>query len=224
MRKYKKDWEFRVRRKRGLIFQPSRTAKKVESSSLEFDIRKNIYEFAATKNMKRAREILEFLDVLHIFEADTEYILDQFYFVVPLVMGSRKGLLLAEYIPQYFYHLPGPDLSKINEKDVKNMNKAIDALAWLGELDAEFMKNTDVVNSVLASLYDISETANSYHLNRLANKIVRHMKSIKKQAITKYDYSDKKLTQSAEKADYYIKKIEMALKKGNRLKRKIGLS
>lgn len=203
---YKKDWEFRVKRRRGLIFEPYKTIKKNELELLHFEIMKNVLEYSVTKNIQRAKEILEILNMYYIFEGNAEYILDQMHKIVPIVSGSKKGILMAGCVPDFFLHLPGPEFNKVTKRDIKPLNKAIDLLRWIGEFEIDIGESADVVKASARSLHSLFEIVMDYKLKKQYQKIVSSFKTIKK-ASKESDMSAKNLRDSIRIVDNYLKKV-----------------
>jgi hypothetical protein len=203
--KYKRDWEFIVRKKRHLIIEPSQRLEKSEVRSTRFEIKRNLYEFVATKKTERAKEILELLDIYYIYENESAHILDTLHFLVPMIYGP-KSRLVAEYVLHYFGHIPGPEYSKIRNKDIKNMGKAIEVLAWMGEFNAEFWEESATVRAVLRALNSLFETCSSYRLTRLEKRIVRSFQSIKEKIRTS-EYPKEQKTALTATANSYLKRI-----------------
>jgi hypothetical protein len=205
LRKYKQDWESLVRKKHDYITKARVNLPNVENDALNVEITKHVFEIAATSSIGRARENLELLDVYYIYQADSRFLLDRLYLVVPLVAGTRKAPLVAEYVTHYFGHLLGFD-RRIGRKDIQAMSKATDVLSWLGEYEAELERNITSLNACLRSLYEIFEIANAYGLPKIENKIVKGIKLIKTKASTREGYFGEMRPVNT-KADSYLKKI-----------------
>ena len=73
--------------------------------STRFEIKRNLYELASTENGKRAKEILELLDIYYIYEGESDYVLDTLNVLVPLTHGATNRLA-AEYALHYFLASP----------------------------------------------------------------------------------------------------------------------
>jgi len=204
--KYKRDWEFIVRKKRHLIIEPYRELEKSEVRSSRFEIKRNLYELAATKKSERAREILELLDIYYIFEAESDCILDTLHFLVPMIHGS-KSRMVAEYILHYSWHLPGPEYTKITKKDVRTLGKAIQVLTWMGEFNAEIEEDSAVVGAALRALHSLFETVSSYRMKTLETRIIRSFRSIRRKMLAS-EYPGKEKASIVATADSYLKRIK----------------
>jgi hypothetical protein len=206
VRKYKRDWEFIIRKKRHLIIEPYRKLEKSEARSNRSEIRRNLYELAATRKTERAKEILELLDVYYIFEGESGYILDILYLLVPLIHSPISGLV-AQYVLHYFGHIPGPEYTKIRKKDVRDIDKAIAVLTWMSEFSAEFEQEIPTVRAALRALYSLFEIASTYRVKRLETRIRRSLQSIKKVMLTS-DYPEKEKTSIIATTDSYLKRTK----------------
>jgi len=207
VKEYKKNWEFLVRKERGLVLQPYKKMTRLDTKLMRFEIRKNIYELASTKSEKRAEEILEFLEILYLLEGDTPYALEIFHNVVPFIANDEIGALIPDYITHFFWHLPGPKyVKKVAKKDIKNLNKAIEILSWFGEMAVIFALNKKVVYSTFDAFITLTETTIPYKLPKLTKKIIKGIREIKQKAL-KNDLRNKKMRFIARKADFFIKKI-----------------
>jgi hypothetical protein len=204
--KYKRDWEFIVRKKRHLIIEPPQRLEKSEVRSSRSEIKKNLYEFVATEKTERAKEILELLDIYYIYESESGYILDTLHFLVPMIHGP-KSRLVAEYVLHYFGHIPGPEYTKISRRDVRNIGKAIGVLTWMGKFGAEFWEESATVRAALRALNSLFETASSYRLNRLERRILGSFQSIKEKMRTS-EYPEEQKAAVIATANSYIKRIK----------------
>lgn len=209
VRKYKRDWEFIIRKKRHLIIEPYLKLEKSEARSNRFEIRRNLYELAATRKTERAKEILELLDVYYIFEGESGYILDILYLLVPLI-HSPISALVAQYVLHYFGHIPGPEYTRIRKKDVRDIDKAIAVLAWMGEFSSEFEQEIPTVRAALRALYSLFEIASAYRMKRLESRIRRSLQSIKKAMLTS-DYPENEKTSIIATTDSYLKRTKTEL-------------
>lgn len=203
---YKKDWEFRVKRKRGLILEPYKVIKKNELNLLHFEIKKNIFEYSITKNLQRAKEILDLLGMYYIFEQSAGYIMEQMHFVVPLVFSEKKSILMAESIPNFFVHLPSPELSKVTKSDIKTLDTAIDLLEWLGEFEVEFGKSPVVVKATAKSLFFLFRIVQEYNLKKQRQKIISSLKTMRK-ASKESEMTKSNLNTSVKIIDHVLNKI-----------------
>jgi hypothetical protein len=206
VRKYKRDWEFIIRKKRHLIIQPYAKLERFEARFTRFEIRRNLYELAATRRTERAKEILELLDVYYIFEGESGQILDILYLLVPLLQSPISGLV-TQYVLHYFGHIPGPEYTKIRKKDIRDIGKAIAVLTWMGEFSAEFKQEIPTARAALRALYSLFEIVSSYRVKRLETRIGRSFQSIKK-AILASDYPQKEKTSIISTADSYLKRTK----------------
>jgi hypothetical protein len=205
VRAYKGDWEALIAKKHSLNLVPRRELTRRQNDLMEFDITRNVSELAATRDPKRARQILEILDVYAIFGADSRFILDQLDLIVPLLGGTQKASLVAEYATHYLGYLLGFD-RKLRHKDVQIIEKAISILEWSGEWNAQW-GDAATVNKCLASLHYVFGIAKEYDLQRFRRKIVRAIKKIDKKALsTEGVFEERKPIHT--RADFYLRKIE----------------
>lgn len=207
VRKYKRDWEFIVRKKRHLIIEPYRKLEKSEVRSTRFEIKRNLYELTATKKPERAKEILELMDIYYIFDGESDYTLDILHDLVPMIHGPNIRLV-AEYILHYFWHLPGPEYTKITTKDIRTIGNAIQLLTWMGEFNAEFLEEGTAVRAALRSLHSLFETVSYYRLRRLETRIRKSIQSIKKKMQTS-EYPKKEKISIIATADSYLRRTKM---------------
>jgi hypothetical protein len=180
-----------------------------EDDLFKFEISKGVFELAATEDPKRAKQILEILDIYSIFAADSRFILDQLQLIVPLLGGrfpaSQKARLVAEYATRYLGYLLGFD-HKLKRKDVQIIEKVINMLEWLGEWNAQ-MGDTVSVNKCLDSLHYVFGIANEYDPRRFKREIVRAIKKIDKEALSaKGLFEERKPIHT--RAGFYLNKIE----------------
>lgn len=207
---HKRDWEYRVRRIRGLL--PSTKSRHTQSTyQIKNDIRRIIYELASAEDSTLAKNKLELLWIYCVLDlkVNSNYILDLFYDVVPFLAENEAGPLTAEFIPRLFYGLPGPQEVKIDSKDVGNLLNAIDFLAWLGKFSAEFLNKISTPKSCLDSLYELFLTALTYGLKNVIGRVKKGVREIK-QAAAQGGMEDKKVIA----AMVYAKKIEKKIEKG----------
>jgi len=206
VKKYKRDWEYTVRKRRRLILRPHRERKDAEEASCRLEIRRALYELVATRNSERAREILELMDVYLIYEGQSHFILKTLHSLIPMI-SSSKNALVAEHILHHFWHLPGPDHNKIRQKDRQALSSAIDVLDWMGRFNADAMSHGPSIAAAQRSLYSIFETASLYHLRDMQKRIAESMNSIKK-AVSESGVSDNEKASLIVKADFYLKQID----------------
>jgi hypothetical protein len=204
--KYKRDWEFIVRKKRHLIIEPYRKPQRSEVRPTRFEIKRNLYELAATKNSKRAKEILELMDIYHMYDLESDYILHILDILVPIIHGPNI-CLVAEYILHYFWHLAGPEHTRITKKDIRIIGSAIEVLTWMGEFNAEFFEEGTAVRAALRSLHSLFETVSYYHLARLENKIKKSIQSIRKK-MQASEYPRREKASIIASADSYLRRIK----------------
>jgi len=147
---------------------------------LKFETKNQIYHLSATADLKRAKEILELLDVLNLLEGEAGYILDQLSMVAPFLNNPRKPPMVAKYVLHYFWHLPGPEHVQIKKTDIVNLGKAIDLLVWMATLESAVSGNLKTLKSFINSLYELFEIAENYRLTKVKRKIIREVRSVKK--------------------------------------------
>jgi len=205
VKKYKRNWEYMVRKRRHLIYEPYRKSSKAEEESTRFEISKNLYELVATQNPVRMKEILRLLDMYYIFEGQRQFILNTLHDLVPFYDGSAN-LLVAEYVTHYFWALPGPDHVKIRRKDIRALDKAVDILSWMGEFNAMAMERAPSVRAALRSLHSLSETVGLYRVRRLQNKIAKSIQSIKEEVMGS-ELSEEEKKSLITSADSYLDEI-----------------
>lgn len=215
--KNKRDWEYKVKIKRGLIHVPVRTSKKLRKTLYEFEIGRKIYQLIAIKDndIKQIDEILEFLYLLSIFEDYTDII---FYHLFDATIWSGlgnniKAAKIAKSIPDYFPHLVGPENVSINNKDKKRLDEAIELLGNIGNYSAQFNKKIMPVNVTVDSLSSIFNICIWYDLEDCAFKIVKELESIKKNCFVTYEKNERKLVSSAKKINSVLKKYEGIISK-----------
>lgn len=208
VRQYKKNWEFRVKKKRGLILKSRVKPSATDNQLTNFELRKNVYELTATRSLTRVKEILEVLTLYYIYEDKTSYILTLLHNFTPLLCAGKKGILISQAITHYFGHLPGPEYNKITKKDIKNLKDAIDLLSWIGEFESEFVEETKVAKICIRELYELFEIVKDYKINELQNRIITKIKNIRKIVVDNYKEQDVKRTSCIKKVDYYLNKIK----------------
>lgn len=170
VKKYKKHWEYVVRKKRKLVtrFDTAQPFKRREKEAFRFEIKKNVYMLVAAQNLSRVKEILEFLDTYSTLEGDASYIFRQLIDVAPY-LGYAD--LVATYVPQYL-ELHGP-----RDEDVREMKLAIELLRWIAEIGAMGM-GFGQIQASLRALHEISETAKTYKLRALTSLIVFNLENL----------------------------------------------
>lgn len=182
VKKYKVNWESMVKKRRNAIIAPHPSIGRLEKELLRFEAKRQVYELSATSDVERAKEILEFLDNLNVLEFDkTSYVLDQFKSIAPFMQNSKISSLVAEYVPHYFWHLPGPEDMKIGKHDIANMRNAVDLVIWMAKLESWTSGNPLSMQSFVKSLSELFETAESYGLLDIEKEIIQGVKSVKQE-------------------------------------------
>ena len=213
IKQYKKDWEFRVKRKRGLILEPYKTIKKNELNLLHFEIKKSIFEYSATKNMKRAEELLDYLHHYYIFEMSGDYIIEQMHHIIPLMLiHEKKGILLAKHIPTMFHHFPMYEMKKVPIRGIKMLDNAIDLMRYCGELQIGFGDNQNVLKASVESIFSLFEIAIEYKLQKQQKKIISSLETMKKSSKENYMPTGN-LKIAIKIVDDYLKKTQSLIDK-----------
>jgi 5-methylcytosine-specific restriction endonuclease McrA len=206
VKKYKRSWEHTVRKKRRLILEPHQKWRKAEEDSFRFEIRKNLYELVSAKNPQRTKEILEVLDLYYVFEGQSHSILDTLHDLVPFYDDSMNALI-AEHIPHYFWHLPGPADNKIRRTDIRALDKAIDVLGWMIQYNAMAMKRVPSVKAALRSLHSLFETVSLYNVERLQSRITKSVQ-LTKGMLPDSGLSDEERKSLIAEMDSFLKEIK----------------
>lgn len=206
IKQYKRDWEFRVKRKRGMIFEPHKTIKKSEINLIHFEIKKSIFEFSAARNMERAKEILDYLIEYYIYEMSGNYILEQMFHIAPVtIINEKKGILMAKHIPYFFGHLSTFPTRNVSTRDIKMLDNAIELLRYQGQLHVEFGEHFGAVKEITRSLFSLYETTHACRLGKQQTKIISSLHTMKKAGKNSY-MSKNNLKSSIKFIDYYLQK------------------
>jgi hypothetical protein len=200
--KYKRNWEYLVRKRRKLIIVPESKSTGEEKNQIRIEVKKNVFEFAATNSVERANEILQLLDIYRIFEDTSGYILDVLYHVVPFIYTIEKQSLLAAYVLHYTWHLPGPEYteSPLRPEDVRDLSKVAELLSWMGKLNMLALRE-DSMDHILSTFYVLFDTATAYGSSELYDKIVQSLSSMKEGAL------ESNMRRLAERIDSQLRKM-----------------
>jgi hypothetical protein len=204
VKKYKRHWEYVIRKRRKLATDTHLPARKTEREILRLEIKKNVYTLTATQNLTRAREILDLLDTFTILEGNESYVLRQLSDVAPFLRNNAA--LVAEYVPHYYWGLPGPGDVKIRRHDTQDLEDGIELLRWIAELGT-FGAGSGQIKASLRALYDLFQTANSYKLDRLTSRIVSNLRKLKKELRKPIGLSKIEASQAIAWTDSYLAKI-----------------
>ncbi len=213
VKQYKKNWEFLVKRKRGLIIEPYKAIKKGELNLIHFEIKKSVFEYSATRNIVRAKEILDYLHEYFIFESSGDYIIEQMHHIIPdMLIHEKKGILVAKHIPTFFAHLVAYDKNEVPVRDIKIFDNAIDLMRYQGELQVQFGDNSNVLKATVQSLFSLFELTTYPELKKQQRKIISSLETMKR--ISKESYMPASSLKIAIKViDHYLKKIKSNLNK-----------
>jgi hypothetical protein len=204
VQKYKQNWELVVSRRRKLLVQHTSLG---TSKWVEIETARIVYEFAVTRDIERANEIFELLDMYYIFEGNSSFALDRLHDVVPFVSSPKKSALMAEHVLHYSWHLPGPEDVKIKGKDIKDLHRAIRVLEWIGTFEAMSRRAAGPINASLDSLAGISTMANLYGQRKLQDAALKAINAIRKEASESMGDSDAAMAPLVTKADEIITKL-----------------
>jgi hypothetical protein len=182
IKKYKHHWELTVFKRRTAEFRPLHTKTGIEKVLFDFEIRKTAYEVASLSDnaISGIKQRLELFRTLYMLEGYGRKILKALQYIVPPVAlaGKNKASLIAESIPSFFAHLPGPDYVKIRKKDTEDLAIAIDTLETIGSFCGEFNKNLAVIKSVGDSFEYLFNLTVWYDLENYALKIVKEINKV----------------------------------------------
>jgi len=198
LKKYKRNWELSVRRRRTQQHGPLKSSLGIEKTLFEFEIRKTAYEIVALKDndMEGIHQRLDFLHTLYLLEGYTEQILRDLDHIVvmPALSDQNKASLIADKIHEFFYHLVGPDQVKIKKKDINNLELAIEIIGTIGRFSAEFNKSRKVIKSVSSALGDLWNILVWYDLESHALKVLEQIDEISKACKIVYEEDEEPLT------------------------------
>jgi len=204
VRKYRRHWEFTVRKRRG-IFETRDLFRRRDW--VEFEISTLVFELAVTRHLGRAREILDLLDIHSVFGRGSTLILNELRNIVPFISSPKKSALVAEYVLHYFRHLPGPAYTKIDRADTRDLGNAINLLGWIGEFEAMARRERVPVVSSLVSLSELFEISGLYGQRKLQGEVLEAVRSIRKRASEKLGYRDVEMNLLVKKADTILRQL-----------------
>ncbi|MFB0533400.1 MAG: HNH endonuclease signature motif containing protein [Anaerolineae bacterium] len=183
LRKYKRSWELAVRNRRAQQHGPLRSPLGIESTLFEFEIRRIVYEIVSLQDSDIAgiNQRLDFLHTLYLLEGYTEQILrDLDHIHVMLSSEQNKACLISKKVPEFFYHLVGPEKVEVKEKDIDNLEIAIQIVGTIGSFAAEFNKSVKIIKSVSNAFENIWNILIWYDLESLALAILDRIDEISK--------------------------------------------
>jgi len=179
--KYKQDWESIVKKRRRALVGLRPQLRGVELDLLRFEARGQVYQLAATQSLEKAKEILEFLDILQILDGDAQYILERLHWVAPFIKHPKTTAMIAEYVLHYFWGLPGPEHVKVMKTDIIRLEKALDLIVWMGQLESWTRATPHTMESFAKTLHGLFDIAEAYKLSGLKKKILQGVGKIKKE-------------------------------------------
>jgi hypothetical protein len=181
IKKFKNDWEFRIANKRGS--NSSHGKNKLDSwekNAIKFEIKKLVYYLTSFKTKKQVDEIMDQLYQWHIWEGHTRYILEKMVYIHWL-FSDEQIKYISNRIFEFFWHLPGPDMVQVKEKDKINLQLAMELLTSFGSQLAILGSNKKMaMNSIMDAWKEIFEIAVIYKNRKLRTHFLDNLKKTRK--------------------------------------------
>ena len=195
---YKRQWEYEVRKNRGLIPEDRLIGKPL--SPIEDIV---VEVLSIPDGDKRAFEKLNKLYEIHLWLGYEEEIFNSLgYLTVMVAMGyPRLSVKLADIIYQLNWRFADPKNVPMGKNEVRGVKNSIEHLETIGHFAGEFNRDVSVIKAVCRNLQNFHYLAMRYQKRDIEQKVVSALHSVKKACLTTYEKGEKLFLKGSEIVD-----------------------
>ena len=180
LRKFKKEWEGEVERRRR-SFQSRSEVSRAETELTKFEIKKVLYSLNTKKTNEEINAAIDYLYNWHLMEDGYRgYIIDNlgllFWF-----LDENQTRIVADRLYDFFWELIGPDEVPMRRGDQGGILSAIELLGDIGAYAALLDYKPSTVKKALSQLLEFSEIGNAYKNKRIRLGVQKQLRKIRKE-------------------------------------------
>lgn len=207
---YKRQWEYEVRKNRGLI--PEDRPKGKPLSPIDEIV---VEVLSIPDGDKRACEKLDKLYQIYLWLGYKKEIFDALGHL-SLMAGlgyTRLSTKLADIIYQLNWHFAGPRDIPMEKNEVRRVKNSIEHLETIGKFAGEFNRKLSVIKAVCRNLQNFHYLAILYQKRDIEQKVVSALHSVKKACMTTYEKEEKRFLKGSKIVDETTESILLELEK-----------